>query len=163
MKIPRPLVFFTALAALLTAAGCANASLDLATASDPNRMLNGTVNFRTETPLPPDAELVVRVLDMASIEQARAAANRDLPVTTRAEVQLPPTVLAEQTIRALGTAPVTFHLEFRASDELLRHGLNLEARISYEGKVRFRTVDAYLVTLSSLDRNHELWVAVAGR
>jgi uncharacterized lipoprotein YbaY len=163
MKIPRPLVFLAALAGLLTAAGCANATLDLATASDPNRVLKGTVNFRTETPLPPDAELVVRVLDMASIEQARAAANRDLPVATRAQVQLPPTVLAEQTIRAPGTAPVPFHLEFRADDELLRHGLNLEARFSYDGKVRFRTVDADLVTLSSLGRNHEMWVAVAGR
>jgi uncharacterized lipoprotein YbaY len=163
MKIPRPFVFLAALAALLAAAGCANVSLDLATESDPNRVLNGTVNFRTETPLPPDAEVVVRVLDMASLEQARAAANRDLPVATRAQVQLPPTVLAEQTIRAPGAAPVPFRLEFRANDELLRHGLNLEARISYGGKVRFRTVDAYLVTLSSLGRDHELWVAVAGR
>ena len=58
---------------------------------------------------------------------------------------------------------MAFHLEFRASDELLRHGLNLEARIAYGGRVRFRTVNAYLVTQSSLGRNHELWVVAAGR
>lgn len=152
------------LALVLVAAGCSNVSLDLSSESDPNRTLSGTVNFRSEVPLPPEAEVLVRVLDMASVEQMRAAANRDLPVTARAQVTPTPTVLAERTV-PVGTATtaVPFQVEFRASDELLRHGLNIEARILVGGYVRFRTVEAHVLTLSNLGRNHEVWVRATGR
>jgi uncharacterized lipoprotein YbaY len=160
----RLLLLTAPLALLLTAAGCANASLDLTPASDPNRVINGTVNFRTERPLPPEAEVLVRVLDMSSVEQTRTAANRDMPVTASAQISTVPTVLAEQTVRVgTATTAVPFHLEFSANDELLRHGLNIEARISIGGSVRFRTVDAYALTLSTVGRNHEVWVRASGR
>ena len=159
--LPLSLAAVTAL--LLTGAGCASASLDLASDGDPNRVLNGTVNFRSEVALPPDAEVNVRLLDMASIEQTRAVASHDLPVPARAQVELPPTVLAEQTLRVGTMNAVPFHLEFRADDDVLRHGLNVDARISYDGKVRFRTVNAHVVTLSSLGRAHEVWVMATGR
>jgi uncharacterized lipoprotein YbaY len=167
MKTIRPAFLAAALAAgalLAAAVGCANARLDLAPEGDPNRVLTGTVLFRAEQPLPPDAEVLVRVVDPASVEQARAAANRDLPVATRAQAPLPPTVIAEQTFQAGGANNgVPFQIGFRASDDLLRHGLNLEARISAGGRVLFRTVNARVVTLANVALNHELWVATTGR
>ena len=162
MKFP-PCLPALALAVLLAVAGCNSMSLDIRPEGDPNRVLNGTINYGSEKPLPPDAEIVVRVLDVASVEQTRSAANRDLPIAPRPPVALPPTVLAEQTIKSPGASPVPFRLEFRASDALLRHGLNIDARISFDGRVRFRTVNAHVVTLSSVGVSHEVWVAVTGR
>jgi len=163
MKTLRPIFLAAAAIVLLAGSGCANASLDLAAESDPNRVVTGTVNYRSEQPLPPDAEIVVRVIDTASVEQTRTAANRDLPVATRPQSPLPPTVLGEQTIKSPGEAPVPFRVEFTASDALLLHGLNIDVRISAGGRVRFRTVNAHVVTLSSVGTGHEVWVAAVGR
>jgi len=160
MKKP-PFVLLFAVCVWLAGAGCAH--LDTTPGGDVNRVIAGTVNFRGDLVLPPDAEVVVRLIDAAGTGQLQGAADNTLPVANRARVAPVAQVLGEQTIKAPPAGPVAFRIEYAADDALLRHGLNLEARISYEGKVRFRTVDAYLVTLSSLDRNHELWVAVAGR
>jgi uncharacterized lipoprotein YbaY len=153
-----------ALAALLAGAGCSSASLDLRPESDPARVLNGTVNFRNDQPLPADAEVVVRVLDASGIEQARVAANRNLPVTAHAQVAAGPVTLAEKTVPVGPGQALPFRIEFNASDEVMRHGVNIEARITYGGAVRFRTVSAQVVTLSSVDRNpYEVWVMAVGR
>ena len=151
-------------AALLAIAGCESVSLDVRPEGNPSRVLNGTVNFRSEQPLPSDAEIVVRVLDMSSVEQSRTAANRDLPVAARAQVTPMPTVLAEQKVPVVPGGALPFRLEFTATDELLRHGVNVEARISFAGGVRYRTVNAQVITLSSVERNpYEVWVMAAGR
>lgn len=153
-----------ALAALLAGAGCGSASLDLRPESDPSRVLNGTVNFRSEQPLPPDAEILVRVLDLSNVEQSRAATNRDLPVAARAQVAPAPAIVAEQKVPVVPGNAVPFRLEFTASDELLRHGLNIEARISFRGGVLFRTVNAQVITLTTIARNpYEVWVMAVGR
>ena len=153
-----------ALAALLAGAGCGSASLDLRPENDPNRVLRGTVNFRSEQPLPPDTEIVVRVLDMSSVEQSRTAASRDLPVAAVAQVALAPTILAEKKFPVAPGNAVPFVLEFTASDELLRHGLNIEARISSRAGLLFRTVNAQVITLSTIERNpYEVWVMATGR
>jgi uncharacterized lipoprotein YbaY len=153
-----------ACAALLAGAGCSSVSLDLRPEGDPSRVLKGTVNFRSEQPLPPDAEVVVRVIDMASVEAARTDARRDLPVAARARVEPPPTILAEQKVPVVPGQSLPFRLEFTATDELLRHGLNIEARISSRGNLLFRTVNAQVITLTTVARDpYEVWVMAAGR
>ena len=160
----RLLLLPPALAALFAAGGCGSASLDLRPESDPNRVLNGTVNFRSERPLPPGAEIVVRVLDLSSVEQTRLAANRDLPVAGRVAVTPAPTILAEQKFPVAPGDAVPFRLEFTASDELLRHGLNIDARISDRGTVLFRTLDAQVITLATVARNpYEVQVVAVAR
>jgi uncharacterized lipoprotein YbaY len=152
-----------ALAAVLSA-GCASVSLDIRPESDPNRVLKGTVNFRSEQPLPPDAEVFVRLVDNSSIERARASAARDNPVQSRAQVAPMPTILAEQRVPIVPGFALPFTLEFTANDDLLRLGVNIEARISFGGAVRYRTVSSQLVTLSNFARNpYEVWVMSVGR
>jgi uncharacterized lipoprotein YbaY len=46
---------------------------------------------------------------------------------------------------------VPFQLEFDADDDLLRHGLNIDARISVGGKVRCRTASAHGLTLGDVE------------
>ena len=49
-----------------------------------------------------------------------------------------------------GTAePVSFRIEYTADDAMLRRGLNVEARVSFGGKLRYRTINAHVVTLAS--------------
>jgi uncharacterized lipoprotein YbaY len=74
-----------------------------------------------------------------------------------------PVVLGEQKIPNPGTPPVPFRIEYRAEDTVLRHGLNIEARISVGGKLRFYNVNSYAVTLANAAEPHEVWVNPAGR
>ncbi|MEY2878923.1 MAG: hypothetical protein RLZZ15_1303 [Verrucomicrobiota bacterium] len=149
--------------ALLALAGCGTGTLELARSGDPSRVVTGSVIFRPESPLPADTEIVVTLVDASSVAQTRAAAKSDLPGGARAQVVLPPTQLGQQTLTATAAGsvvpPVPFRIEFQASDELLRHGLNLEARVSFGGRVRYRLVNAHLVTKNNLTTDHELWVS----
>jgi uncharacterized lipoprotein YbaY len=161
MKIPHRLKFFSALVLLAAGAGCAN--VEVVPESDSHRTVNGTVEFRADLVLPPDAVVVVRVIDMAGTEQQRALANRDLPIGDRAKVEPVPQMLAEQTITAPKGVSIPFHIEFQADDDLMRHGLNIEARISFGGKVRFRTATAHVLTLGNAEYPHAVWVEPASR
>jgi uncharacterized lipoprotein YbaY len=160
MKIS-PMFFFAACAALLAGAGCSH--LDVTPDGDPNRVITGTVNFRADIVLPSDAVVVVRVLDTAGVEQMRTAAAKDLPIMNQPKPEFVPEVLGEQTITAPVAGPVPFRIEYRADDNLVRHGLNVDARISYGGKVRFRTANAHVITPSNANNSHEVWVEPAGR
>ena len=53
---------------------------------------------------------------------------------------------------------VPYRIEFQADDALLRHGVNLDARISYDGRVRYRMLDARALTLSSVRFPQEIAV-----
>jgi uncharacterized lipoprotein YbaY len=118
MKIPLRLLalFFCTLLA-----GCGH--LEVTPEGDPNRVITGTVNLRMPTDLPGDATVLVRVVDGA-----------------RAEPTL--RVLGEQTIAHASKTPVPFRVEFRADDGMLRHGLNIEARISFGGQLRYFNINA---------------------
>src|SRR5208283_5004694 len=70
-----------------------------------------------------------------------AALPADALVTVR--------VVGSQTIRSPGAAPIAFRVEYSAEDDVLRRGLNVEARVSYGGKVRYFNVSKYVVTLSN--------------
>src|SRR5207302_7600482 len=109
MKIPPPFLSLAACAPLFAGAGCAN--VEVAPEGDPHRTMNGTVEFRADIVLPPDAVVVVRVVDMAGIEQQRAAATKDLPPGDRAKPEPVPQVLAEQIITAPKGVSIPFRIE----------------------------------------------------
>lgn len=155
------ILFLAGCAALLAGGGCMH--LDTRPAGDPNRVISGTVNFRSDLVLPADTEVVVRLIDVSAVAQTRSAANKDLPVVDRPRAELPPQVLGEQTIKAPAAGPVAFRIEYHADDALLRHGLNLEARISYGGRVRLRTVNTRAVTLGNATNMQEIWVEAVAR
>lgn len=133
--------FLTLLVCALVS-GCGH--VEVTPEGDPNRVLTGTVNLRIPADLPGDASMVVRVVDKA-----------------RSEVGL--RVLGEQVIARAGNAPVPFRVEFQASDAMLRHGVNVEARISSGGKLRYYNINANGLTLSNLDLPYYIVVDPLGR
>ena len=155
MKTPI-LAAMAAGAALL--AGCGRMALDLAPEGNPNRVLTGAVDFREPFSLPPDAVLVVRVVDPNRVTETAPTAILGEPSTVPLQSKLPPKILGEQTIRNLGGPPIPFRVEYTAVDEQLRRGLNVEARIAYGGKVRFLNVNSYAVTLGNASDSHTIWV-----
>ena len=127
-----------------------------------NRVVSGTVNLRADMTLPPDAVVVVRVVDPSGAGLARVAANQDLPVLSQPTPSRPvEQVLGEQTIPAAVGPAVPFRIEYQADDTLLRHGLNIEARITFGGRVQFRTANAHVLTLTNSSYPHEVWVEAA--
>ena len=147
MKLP-PVARLLACVAVLFSAGCAN--IDLARESDPQRVLNGTVTFPGT--LSPGTQVLVRVIEVSTRDLARPA-NQDLPLPVADRARSAPVerVLGEQTQTLANGAheSVPFRVEYQADDTTLRHGLNVDVRISIDGKVRFRTVHAHALTLNS--------------
>ncbi len=151
-KIPA-LVPLVALLALLLG-GCG--SIDLTPAGNPERVLNGAVNFNGA--LPANAEVLVRVIETP----------RNEPGIPRADLPATPGVVAERGERVLGETrldttrvvqePVPFKVEYTADDAQLRRGLTVDVRISFGGKVRMRTINAHIVTLASSPFRQEVWV-----
>jgi uncharacterized lipoprotein YbaY len=137
----RGLVAQFAAAAALGLSGCGQ--LNVAPEANPARVLTGTIDLGDGAALPADAEVVVRVVDPSN-------------------AAMPPEVLGSQTLRSTGTLPVEFRVEYRADDALLRRGLNVEARISYGGKVRYFTMNHYTVTFGNASDPHRISVVRTG-
>lgn len=147
-------IFFLSLLGLVSlAAGCAN--LELAGETPPDRVIKGTVLVRTLVPA--GAQVTVRLLDLAARETSKNPLN-DMAPGARPTAATVERVLAEKSfITAAATSePIPFQIEYSATDTELRHGLNLEARISHDGKVRHRTIHAHVVTLASAPFSHEV-------
>ncbi len=151
MKTPARLLVVLGLLAL---AGCQ--SLDLTPESDPQRVVSGTVKLNADVLFPPDAVAVVRVVDLTPDERAQKPA-KDLPVAdlSRDEPKVE-RVLGEQVIRAPGATPIPFRVEFQADDTTMRRGLVIDVRISQDGKVRYRTLNAHMITLASIPYPQEV-------
>jgi uncharacterized lipoprotein YbaY len=128
--------------AVLAAPGCGH--LELSSEGNPLRVLTGQVEIGDPSSLPPDASVTVRVVD------ASAAG-------------MPPQVLGSQTIEHPVSAPVDFRVEYRAEDEVLRRGLNIEARVSFGGRVQYYNLNRYVVTLGNAADPHRVSVTPAGR
>lgn len=156
-----PLSFLAGCVALFAAAGCSH--IEITQAGDPHRTVHGTVEFRSEMTLPPDAVVVVRVIDMAGTEQMRTAATKDLPLGDRAKIEPLPQELGKQTITGVKGSSIPFSIDFYADDSLLRHGVNIDARISVDGKVKFRTAVAHVLTLGNIESPHAVWLEMASR
>jgi len=130
-----------AAAVALALAGCGH--LELSPEGDPSRVLMGQVELGVPEPLPEGALVTVRVVD---------ASNAGMP----------PEVLGSQTIKNPGAAPIGFRIEYRAEDEVLRRGLNVEARVSIGGKVRYYNLNRYVVTLGNASDPHRIYVNPVG-
>lgn len=148
---------------LLAALGFVFASLgcghvDLTPEGNPDRVVTGTVNVTMNLLPPPDASVVVRVIEPADVTNVTTAPANDLVIGERGPQVRPENVLGEQQIHAPAAVPVPFRLEFKASDAELRRGLNIEARISWGGKVRFRTVESQVITLATIAQPQVVWV-----
>jgi uncharacterized lipoprotein YbaY len=152
-------LFALAACAGLLLAGCGH--VDLTPESDPNRVLTGTINVRMDLLPPSDSEIVVRLVDAADVTAAPAIASQDVMIGERGLRERPEQVLAEQVIHAPARMPVAFRLDYRADDATLRRGLNLEARMSWGGRVRFRTLEGQNVTLVTAGEPQVIWLEAA--
>jgi hypothetical protein len=138
---------------LLFVAGCGH--LDVAASGDPNRVLKGTIAAGEN--LPAGTEIVVRLIATAP---RPPAGDSNLGTRTLGPAAATERVLGEQRqiLAAFTTAAVPFQVEYQADDALLRRGVNIDARISVGGKLRFRTINAHVVTLSSAPYPQEVAV-----
>lgn len=153
--------FLTAFAFALVGAGCG--SIDVSTGGNPERVLNGVV--ATGGGLPAGAEVVVRLISAPGAHEPQRVAGSDVPVTTRPVASAVERVLGEQTqTLTSGTAePVPFRIEYTAEDTVLRRGLNLDVRVSFGGRLQYRTVNAHVVTLASSAYRQNVTVQAVGR
>lgn len=127
---------------LVVCAACFLASCaHLDTSLDPagQMVLSGTVNFRSDEPLPSDALVVVRLLDV-----------------TRADS--PPQVLAEQIQKGALSSPVPFSFEYKAEDIQPPKRANLEARISIGGRLRYSSMNRVAVTPLRAEGPIQIWI-----
>jgi uncharacterized lipoprotein YbaY len=157
-----------AVAALALTAGCG--TLNLGTdAGEADRVLTGTVEFRAPTAdsamavqLPPGCSLVVRVIDPNPPQTAT-------PLQTSSEMaaarQAPtPVTVGESTLRDLGDAPFVYRVEYSASDDDLRRGLQLEARITTaDGHLIYSNTDSFSVGLNDAGEPHRIVLDKIGR
>jgi uncharacterized lipoprotein YbaY len=155
---------FALLGLVVALAGCAN--LDLSPETDPQRVVAGAVRLPSGVVLSPEAVVTVQVVD-----SAWRPAQPDMAGTKVTETAVPQTstadrlrkdyqtrTLGEQVIRAPGASPIPFRIEFHADDAMLRRGLNIDVRVTQDGKLRFRTLNAHLVTLGSAAYPHDVAV-----
>lgn len=132
--------------ALCFVPGCAN--LDVAPAGNPNRMLRGAI--AVGIPLPAGTEVAIRLAAVPGLDAARPAAG-DLPIAPTQGGAAAERVVATHNfvLRAPSKELLDFAFEYEADDAQLRRGVMLDVRISHGGKLRYRTVTAHVVTLSS--------------
>ena len=126
-------------------AGCA--SIDTTPMGRPDRVLTGTV--APSGPLPAGTEILVRlVAPPAAVARAPGA---DRPAGALPAWEGGERVLGEsrQTLAQGSSQPVPFRLEYHADDAQLRRGLSVDVRVSEGGRVRFRTIQAHVLTLAS--------------
>jgi uncharacterized lipoprotein YbaY len=138
LKTVRILISLAALAAL---AGCGQ--IDFTPEGNPARVLSGEISLGYSAVLPADAVVTVRVIDSNTSG-------------------MPPKVLGSQTITNPGVSPVAFRVEYNADDQLLRLGLNIEARVSYGGKVQYFNRNHYAVTIGNVSDTHRISVDRSG-
>jgi uncharacterized lipoprotein YbaY len=146
MKIPASLLLAAGLCFL--AAGCQQ--LDLTPEGDPQRVVTGNVTLGAETLFPAGTEVVVRVVDTTTLDRPSATPGMGIPVVDRGQPIKTERVLGEQVIPSPGVTPVPFSIEFRADDAALRRGLLIDVRISFEGRVQYRTLTAHMLTLTGV-------------
>jgi uncharacterized lipoprotein YbaY len=137
----KPMLGIFAAAAALALAGCGH--LEPSPIGDPSRVLTGEVNLGDTIALPADAVVTVRILDSTEVGQ-------------------PPLVLGSQTLNNPGVSPIGFRVEYRAEDDLLRKGLNIDVRVSFGGKMRYYNVNSYVVTLGNASDTHRISVNPVG-
>lgn len=139
----KTLVAWIAMSAALLWAGCAH--LDTTPPGPEDRVLTGQVtNNAGGADLPPNTEVTVLVIDLG---QGIGKGE----------------VLGEQTIKNPTQMPVPFRIEYRAADAVLRGSVNVEARISVAGRLRYLTKSAHPVTTGNVNDPHNVEVELAAK
>jgi uncharacterized lipoprotein YbaY len=156
MKAP---VILLAVASAFLLAGCGH--LDMSPEGNPNRVLNGTIS--SPYALPTGAEVLVRIIDTSS--RGIPGPVSDLPLAGMARPPAIERIVAEHMQTHVGTSaePVPFRMEYRTDDATLRHGLNIEVRVSHGGKLRFRNLRAHVLTLGNSPYRQDIMVEPVAR
>src|ERR1019366_7381288 len=150
------LIALLSAAAALALSGCGQ--LDLTPEGDPSRAANGRIDLGEAAALPADTVVTVRVVDSSAAGMPpEVLGTRPPPARGH-----PPGGPGTQTLRNPGAAPIAFRVEYRAEDELLRRGLNIEVRISYGGRVRYFNRNQYALTLGNAANEHRITVNPTG-
>lgn len=121
-------------------AGCAS---DRGGVSDTRLMLTGTVNYRVRIALSPSAVMTVRMLDVT---------QKEAPVM----------VLGEKSISNPGNSPIAFSLAYPFGGISPTRNYVIDARIEVDGRLRFYTMEPYVVTPQNAADSHEVWLQLAG-
>lgn len=124
--------------------GCANVDLDRQV--EMNRVISGTINISQA--FPAGAEVMLRAVEMpgAPVPASAVAPVERLPgVSTE-------NILGDFVVTLSSPAPdgLPFRISLPADDTRLQRGIMLEGRVVYGGALRFRTVNAHVVTARSL-------------
>lgn len=122
-----PFSRFLCVLGLLLLGGCAY--VEISPVGDDDRSMTGKVTYVPADPVPEGSVLSIRVVD-----NSKAASG--------------PVLLGQQRVAVTGSPPFEFHAEYRADDNLLRRGVNVEAKILVNGKLRYGNLTAYVVTLN---------------
>ncbi len=88
--------------------------------------------------------------------------NRPVTATVGAPPPAGPEELGEQVIKhpplerdpVDGHPFVSYRIEYQAEDEVLRRGLSIEVRISYDGRIQLANANQYSVMLSDVKDPH---------
>jgi uncharacterized lipoprotein YbaY len=151
-----------AVAAALGLGGCGQVGVEVTPFGNPNRVLTGTVELPAGASLPADTVVVVRVLGVLPGNPQAVTGLLGQQPAPGMQAEQPPQVLGEQTIRNPGPPPVPFRIEYSATDDQLRTGLKLEARVSVGGKVRWFNVNSYSINLDNVGEARSVAVDPAG-
>ncbi|HVU25664.1 MAG TPA: YbaY family lipoprotein [Opitutus sp.] len=140
-----PLLLSLAVAAASFLSGCGH--LDTSVTNSEDRVLNGVisaVDAGAGSTLPAGTEVLVRVLDMG-----RGFGRGE--------------ELGEQTIHGPVEFPIPFQIEYRADDATLRGSIEVEARISVDGQLRYVTITGHPITIGNVNQTHTVMVERARR
>jgi putative lipoprotein len=121
-------------------AGCAS---DGGGVGDTRPMLTGTVNYRVRIALSPSAVMTVRMLDVTQKEA-------------------PAIVLGEKSISNPGNSPIAFSLAYPFGGISPTRNYVIDARIEVDGRLRFYTMEPYVVTPQNAADSHEVWLQLTG-
>lgn len=122
-------------AGLCALAGCQN--IDTTPQPKGDRVLKGTVNYRSDVVLPADAVVTVRLLDIS---------------------QSPVRILSEQTFPWPGSLPIPFQLDYQAEDIQPPQRAGMDARITAGGKLRYYNSTPIPISPNSAEGSFTVWV-----
>lgn len=106
--------------------GCSH--LDISPVGDGDRVMTGKVSYVPADPVPAGAILSIRIVDNSKAESG-------------------PVLLGQQRVAISGPPPFEFRAEYRADDTLMRRGVNVEAKILVNGKLRHSNLTSHVVML----------------
>lgn len=141
MSTPRIFALFLLLGAFLTAS-CAH--LDTTPAPKGYKTLSGVLHIKGLEALPVDSKALVRLVDVTRPERYG-------------------TVLAEQEIGSPMGFAVPFTLDCKAEDMDYPNRVQLEARISIKGKLKYRNLNAIPITSANTEAPLDIWLEMVSR